>query len=69
MSAPAMAAHAPPMKKVNEMTKLTLMPIRLAARVFCSVARIARPIFVRCTRKVSMTSSTIATISMMIWLD
>ena len=44
---PAAPASAPPSAKVNEMIRLTLMPISRAASWSCAVARIALPVRVR----------------------
>ena len=49
---PAAPPMAPPMRKVSEMIRLTLMPIRLAAAWSSATARIAVPIFVRLTSDV-----------------
>ena len=48
-STPAAPPIAPPMRKVSEMMRLTLIPIRLAAAWSSATARMAVPIFVRFT--------------------
>jgi polysaccharide export outer membrane protein len=47
---------APPIRKVNEMMRLTFIPIRLAVGRSCATARMAFPIFVPLTRKFKPTS-------------
>ena len=47
---PAAPASAPAIMNVNEIVRLTLMPIIALASMSCAVARIALPCRVRCTR-------------------
>ena len=46
---PAAPARPPAIRNVNEIVRLTLMPIIAAASLSCAVARIALPWRVRCT--------------------
>ena len=48
-STPAAPPMAPPIRKVSEMIRLTLMPMRLAAAWSSATARMALPILVRLT--------------------
>ena len=56
-STPAAPPMAPPIRKVSEMIRLTLMPIRLAAAWSSATARMAVPIFVRFTSSVEHAQS------------
>ena len=48
-STPAAPPMAPPMRKVSEIIRFTLMPIRLAVAWSSATARMALPILVRFT--------------------